>query len=218
MKIQKILFTLLFFISLASPVSATTEDKIIGEKLVTNIEIDGINYIYTQYSTELSNFTLVDNGEQVDVYEYNFQTNKLTMNNAAIGNTSFISPYSRAASCSIPLLSGLKDEQGNLAVYEGCATYTINAGGPTTSVIANLVVLTMIDAGIIKNKILIKLGTAALPTYLNYKISTARQQYRSKYTILNPYTGLYKYKHLYNSYYFWADQPWFGPNKSVWWF
>ncbi len=140
------------------------------------------------------------------------------MNNELYGNPKFISPYSRVASCTIPILTGLRDEQGNLAVYEGCATYTINPGGATTGVIASLAVLTMIDTGIIKNKILQRLGTTVLPAYLNYKISTARQQYRSKYTKLDPYSGTYKYKRLYNSYYFWADQPWFGPNNSIWWF
>lgn len=218
MRILKSLLTLLFFISLASPVNASTDEIIVSDTIVSNIEIDGINYTYTQYSTDTSNFTLVDNGVQVDVFEYNIQTSILSMNNVQIGSTKFISPFSRAASCTIPLISGLRDEQGNIAIYEGCSTFTFSAGSATQYVLGAASALTLIAATKIKDGLLKFLGVNVLPLILNHIVSTARQQYRSKYTMLDPYSGTYKYKRLYNSYLYIVNFKIDGPSVSGWFF
>ncbi len=218
MRILKSIFALLFFVSLLSPVSASTNEIFVGETTVTNIEIDGINYTYTQYSTESSNFMLVDDGNSIDIFEYNLQTNILLMNNELFGITRFTTSYSRAASCTIPLLTGLRDEQGNLAVYEGCATSNIPVGTATTAALAAKSIFTGVPVIVIQNKLLSYLAKTVLPLYLDKAMSSARQQYRSKYTMLDPYSGLYKYKRLYNSYIYVINYKLYGPSASGWFF
>lgn len=160
----------------------------------------------------------MENGSVTDIFEYNYTNKTVFLNGEIFGNTSKNTSLSRAASCTIPLISGLKDEQGYLAIYEGCATSTIPAATMTSYAIAAISVFTGVPILNIKNALLSFFTTTVLPTYLDRAMSSARQQYRSKYTLFNPYNGLKQYKRLYNSYIFIVDYKLYGPSVSGWFF
>ena len=227
--IKKTISITLILILILLNISSVSELNSHKDELKKNVEfilINGKEYKFTQYEVEDINYLVREVGSEIDVFKYDKSENVVTKNGVVFGTvenlfaSSFDNSFVQAAAsaCIYPELTNVYDEQGNLAVFEACSTYRIAAGTATDDAISGVAVFTMITVTKVKSALLNFLGGKVLPVILDSILSTERQQFRSKYLILNPYTGLTQYKRLFVSYYFIGGSKFYGPEKSVWWF
>ena len=225
-KITCFVFAFILVFTNATPISAVKLETNILNKNIEFVTINGKEYKFTQYLIGDTNYLIRENDNKVDVFKYDMSENLVTMNGEIFGtmtttlvsNSYNISTQAARPVCAYSPLNNVYDEQGNVAVYEGCTTYQIAVGTGMDDAISGVAVIIMIAGVNIKTALKGFWGGKVLPAVLDSILSTERQQFRSKNLILNPYSGLNQYKRLFASYYFIGGSRFYGPVKSVWWF
>ena len=223
MKILKSIFVLLFFISLASPVSALTDEVLDSDNIlisVNNYEIAGVDYQIEKYERSST--------EYIYVITYNGHIEEITQNiisNVFYQDNQIVASASRTRAIISTDFGYIYDESGNVAVYEGYSSFTIDAS--TTIAVAAMIISAAVGItypvafGFIAPTIqsIYNYSTSDLAgEFLGSLMSIYRFQYRSKYTMLNNYNYLYQYKRLWVSQFsvIVTGSKRYGPTKSNW--
>ncbi len=224
-KIIGLFFVITLIVTNYLPISAKESNVSKQPNRIEKIDIDGKEYTYSFFFENNISTVIVDNGVKIDIVVYDKVKNLMTLNGKKFGE---IQNFDMSAG-SFNLISiaatqrcgfdevTLYDEAGNLAVYEGCSTVAYYKGSQAASALAATAIFMMFDLAGLKNSYLSHIGTTVLPALLPQSYTVARQQYRSKYTMLFPYNGTYKYKHIYNSACIENGTKWIT-TLSVWWF
>jgi hypothetical protein len=220
MKLIKIIFTLMLILGLISPVNAMSNNDTFTVIEETSYLIDGVEYrIVKQKISETEFQYSIFYEDQIDVLTHNIVNDGFALNNKIVTKK----PLSRAAV--YPDFGSIRDEKGNLAVYEGYSTFTIDA----STTIAGAAMITSITMAIAFNAAYLAISpvvqniydysTSDLPgEVLGGVMTIYRFQYRSKYTMFNYYNSLYQYKHLWISQFalLWWSSKRYGPYHSGW--
>lgn len=212
----------MFILHSMSPVNAMSKNETMTLIEETTYLIDGLEYkILKQQISESEYQYTICYDNQIDIIVHN------TLNNDFAINDIIVTKKSLVRANVYPDFGSIRDEKGNLAVYEGYSAFTIDAS-TTVAGAAMIVSVTMAIAfnaaylaisPVIQN--IYNYSTSDLPGEVLGGIMTIyRFQYRSKYTMLNNYNTLYQYKHLWISQFalLWWSTRKYGPYNSGWTF
>lgn len=210
----------MFILNSMSPVNAMSNNETMTLIEEASYLIDGIEYrILKQQISESEYQYTIYYDNQVDIILHN------TLNNDFAINDIIVTKKSLARAVVYPDFGSIRDEKGNLAVYEGYSTFTIDAS-TTVAGAAMIVSVTMAIAfnaaylaisPVIQN--IYDYSTSDLPGEVLGGIMTIyRFQYRSKLTMLNYYNSLYQYKRMWVSQFalLWWSSTRYGPYNSGW--